>query len=425
MRIHVVRTQPHAIGSDPNPPTVLLSLHVIRNHPPRFSNIDLVRPVAVVGELVRSQAPLVHLISNPWRRARVVRQRPHQSLLITLMFSQNSVAFSVSGSWILVVQPKCIGTERAVVVRVCFPIGHHVGLHREPHVACFEVTKQQLVHGFVIAVRLGKRNAVGRHSRHAHAIAIGLHPMIASAVFARRCTVNTPNQPTALVTGNHVRIDVHLEQVLVRVLCLLNAVKRLVILTVALTADCEGHSRRVQQIALVRCVHKHLCVEHVPGLGANGRDATIDRRHSTFGSIKTFALEDLDAVFFHESFEDAFGDLRFERPHGIVLWSIAAVAILVHVHPRLRLVVVLLHSLIELTRDSADGVLVAAVRPAQATTGESPQVLTGFDNDRRLAHSLSLNCSDDSSRSATINNHVCRMLFRLRGEGGGKNQGSD
>ena len=82
-------------------------------------------------------------------------------------------------------------------------------------------------------------------------------------------------------------------------------------------------------------------------------------------------------MFSDELFVDTFGHVRFKRPHRIVGGAVTTVLIGSLVHPSRRLIVMLFDPLIEFSRKTANHGLVAAIRPAQATTGQSAQMPPG------------------------------------------------
>ena len=61
----------------------LLGHHVVADHPPGLADVDLVRPVAVVGELVLRPGPSALISSRTFSGTpRVVGEELHQPLLV-------------------------------------------------------------------------------------------------------------------------------------------------------------------------------------------------------------------------------------------------------------------------------------------------------------------------------------------------------
>ena len=118
VRVHRVRAHADRLGRRPPFQQFVLGHHVPADHPPRFADVDLVRPVAVVDELVPGEAPLAHRRPHVFRHARIVGDEVHQSLLVDLVFVDDLAAALVGGLGVVVVAADVVGAERTVVVRV-------------------------------------------------------------------------------------------------------------------------------------------------------------------------------------------------------------------------------------------------------------------------------------------------------------------
>ncbi len=92
--------------------------HVLALHPPRFTNVDLIRPTAIVDELVFGQAPFGNFRANIGWHTRIVGHEVHQALLILRVFLQYFTSTTVAGLWIVVVAADVIRAERTVIVRI-------------------------------------------------------------------------------------------------------------------------------------------------------------------------------------------------------------------------------------------------------------------------------------------------------------------
>jgi len=61
--------EPDRLRCDVPADAMVLGHHESGDHPPRFADVELVRPAAVVGELVAAQAESAHLVADGLRHA--------------------------------------------------------------------------------------------------------------------------------------------------------------------------------------------------------------------------------------------------------------------------------------------------------------------------------------------------------------------
>ncbi len=124
VRVHAVGRQADRNPRPPAAATVVLGHHVIAEHPPGLADVELVRPVAVVGEFVLGQAQGLELAADGLGHAGVVGQRPHQALLVVLVLADDLLPRGVVGVGVVVVHADVVGGDGEVVVGVGLAVGH-------------------------------------------------------------------------------------------------------------------------------------------------------------------------------------------------------------------------------------------------------------------------------------------------------------
>ncbi len=112
---------------------------------------------------------------------------------------------------VVVVHADVVGAERAVVVRVGLVVGDRVELVERFAPARVEDPQQQLILPRIVALGLGKRDAILRNVRQAHPKAIGLDAVVALALGANRIAADTRQKPAARITWDHIGIHRLLE----------------------------------------------------------------------------------------------------------------------------------------------------------------------------------------------------------------------
>ena len=207
MRVHGVRRQADRVLDPTRAAAVVLGHHVGADHPPGLADVELVRPVAVVGELVPGQAPRLKMPADLLRHARMVGQRPHQPLLVIDVLLPDAGAGGIVALGVVVVHADVVGGEGEVVVRVGLAIGHEDRVPGQAVIAGLEVAQQQLVLLLVVAGRLGQGPAVLGPVGGAEAEVVRLHAAVALAVDARRAGVDARQQAAGRVARLDVRID--------------------------------------------------------------------------------------------------------------------------------------------------------------------------------------------------------------------------
>ncbi len=305
-----------------------------------------------------------------------------------------------------------------MVVGVGFAVGDGVELVEGLAPAALEDACQQFVLGGVVAGRPQEGDTVVGVVAQAHAVAVGLQPMVAGAFFAGRVWGDAGKKAAGWVAGDHVRTDIGIEPVTVVQHAGLDAVPFFIVHAVCLAAYVVRDAGCRHQVAFVRCIDKHFTA------------VGIAVEHADFGDARTvfgdagFAVQPLvavygDAFFFHPFIKNLLGHVGLENPHSPLVaihcrCALADVAIFFTrlPCPRFVLLVMLPHPVVKLPRHPADGVGVAGVGPAESAAGEPAQVLVGTDEDDGFAQPTGLHRRDDAGGCAAVNDQVGFMSRR-------------
>ena len=100
----------------------------ITNHPPCLTDVDLMRPMAIVRKLILRQAPDLELPLDVFRHPGIRAVKPEPTFLVGFMFFENLTAMFIARFWIVVVETNVVRAHRAVIVRVRLVIGNGVEL---------------------------------------------------------------------------------------------------------------------------------------------------------------------------------------------------------------------------------------------------------------------------------------------------------
>ena len=405
--VHVVRAHADRILHNAHTTAIELGHNVVRHHTACFAHVDRVRPMVVVDEFVLGQSPLGHFLANLFRNAGVMRERPHQALLIQAVLPQDGLALLVTRLRIVVIHPDVVGRKSPHVVRVGLAVGHPSDAQRQPKVPRLEIPQQQLVLPLVITFRLAERNAVFRNPRHAHPIAVGLKPPIAGSTLSRIAAVNARQQAAGGVTGNDIWVDRNHKAMVVDVPLLLYAVECLAVLVIRLATDRVGYAGGRHQISFVCGVDKVVADEERPILHSNRHDAAVP--HGGPRSPIQFGLTHDAHPIGHltqHRFENRFGHARLEGPHRIVVGTVSPKLGRILMLPRLPAVVVCLDPLVELASHTADHRLVPRVGIPQTCRRQASQVASRFNQDDRLAHPSRLHSRHHACRSSSVDDEI-------------------
>src|SRR5690606_37929178 len=101
-----------------------------------------------------------------------------------MLFYDLFTAF-ITGFWVIVIHPDKIGTEGAMVIRICFSVRYRIKLTKSFPPARRENPSQQLVVFRVIMIGFRKRHTIIRMVTETHPEAIRLYTMIALSIRTR------------------------------------------------------------------------------------------------------------------------------------------------------------------------------------------------------------------------------------------------
>ena len=284
----------------------------------------------------------------------------------------------------------------------------------------------------IVVVGLGEGDAVVGVVGEAGAEAVGLHAVVAGAVFAGRASVDAGNEAAFGVAGDFVGGNVEagdVEVMGVVTAAFLDSVDGFIIDAIGFPSDVVAHSGGGHEVAFVGGIDEDFSDEFVAVEGGEGEDLSAVFLDA-FLAVEPGITHDCDLVLGDVLVEDFFGDMGFEDPHRVVAGAVAALAFLDGAELFLRLltpgfgvVVVGFDALIELAREPADAAGVTVIGPTESTAAESAEVLVGADHDHAFAHLAGLHCGHHGGGSAAIDDEV--GFLGLGEERGGKEKGEE
>ena len=425
VRVHAVCAHGHGARDACRAAAVVFCHHAFADHAARLAHIELALPAVAeaVLELVPAGAPARDLPADPFRDARVVRERPHESLLVREVCLEDAFALGVRCLRPRPVRADEVARERLAVVGVRLAVRH---LRVDPRrtflpaglagvgdaLPDLQLAQEQLVVQFPVAVRLAEGNAVGRDIGQAHAEAVRLYPAVAGAVRFRTVRRHAGQEAARRVAFHDVWIDAWPELVECCVLAL-DAVDGLAVDGVRLAADGIGDASRRHEVALVCGVDEHLAAKDASAFGPELDDSSVPLYDSAGTAVEAFAEDNLDAVARHPAVEDGEGCGRLERPHGVRAEGSCALAVRQVVAALLARPVALVlvpvgDGAVELERDAAERRLVADVRLAESAGGESAYAVRRLHDHRALAEAARLHRGGDSAWRAAVDHDVAR-----------------
>ena len=207
------------------------------------------------------ESPLLHFGLHVLRHARIVGDEIEPALLIGLVLVDDLATALVAGLGIVIVHADVVEAEGPVVVRVGLVIRDRIEFLEGLAPARGEDAQQQLVLLWIVAFGLGKWDAVWLVIRQAHAEAVGLHALVARAVFARRLGADARQHAALRIARHNVRADLFLhgaEVMPVMQHADLHAIPLFAIRRVRFTPDVIAYARRGHEIAFVGRVDEHL-----------------------------------------------------------------------------------------------------------------------------------------------------------------------
>ena len=398
--------------------------HVIAEHSPGLTDVELRRPVAVVAILVLGQAPGLHRRADVCRHTVVVREKPEQAQLIPLVVGDDLPSPLVRRLGVVIVRADVVEAEGAVVVGVGLAVWDGVELPEDFPPAGGERSGEQFVGARIVAGGLRNRHAVVGVVGEAHPEAIGLHAGVAFAAGARRVGGDKRQQATGGIAWLLEWIDRHGPVVLVVQNAHLVAVPLLAVDAVCLASHVILHAGGRHQIAFIRGVDEHLSREpsRRPSRPSERRDRHDLRARTGLASrpqlhpllaVEQHARDDLDTLLLEPLVEDPLGDMRLEEPHRVVahVGLVHSLSEPCERLPRLPLpclgrLVVFPDATIKLPREAADGAGVAAVGVAEAAAGEPAEMRVGRDDHHAGAEHGRTNRSHHRATGAAVNHDV-------------------
>ena len=316
---------------------------------------------------------------------------------------------------IVVAQADVIGAERTVVVAVGLPVGNGIELVERLAPAGLIDAHQQLVLARIVALGPCERDAVVGMIRHAIAVAVGLHPLVALAILARICRADSRQHAARRIAWNDIRADRLLEHAEVVPMVQdsgLDAVPLLAVGRLRLAADLVLDACGSHQVALVGGVDEH--PPAIPFAAEHGhrRDTTARSGHA-LRAVEPLVAIDADLILLDEILEHFFRHVRLENPHrplGAVdrRRSLALVAVLFALlpGPRARLLVVLPDPVVELARQPADDGLVAGVCEPEASARQAAEMPVRTDDDDALSQTAGLDGGDHAGGGSAVNDEI-------------------
>ena len=264
--VHRIRRQRDAVRRDLPIANVMLGHHEVADHPSRLAHINLMRPIAVVGELVLRQTETRRLLAHVRRHAWIGAEKMKQATQVILVRLRDPRPVVCRPFRPAVGAAEHVGRNRPPVVEVKLAVRQRVVFakrtQRELPAAlchCDDVSSQQFPLRRIVVRRWLQRRAVRRIVRQTKPEVVGLNPLVRRAGRFRRAACDQRQQPAGRIARLHEWIHVHRETSRRRsVLWPTNPVDRFVVLFVRLAPNRVTHARERHQIALVGGVDKHL-----------------------------------------------------------------------------------------------------------------------------------------------------------------------
>ena len=430
--VDAVAAHAHAVGSGALFQQLVFRHHIGTDHAAGFADVELMAPVAVVGKFILGQAPGLQLLLHLLGHARVIGHEPHQALLILAVLGDDLAAALVAGLGVVVIVADVVKAERPVVVGVGLVVRDGVKLLEELAPAGVQHAQQDFILAGVVAFRLGKGHAVAGVIGVAGAEAVGLHAFVSSAVFAGRGGAHAGQHAALGISRDLVGADGLLDRAKVVAVVQhadLDAVPLFVIHALCLAAHVVVHTSSCHEVALVGGVDEHLARVGLAAQGGDGGDLLAVFLHA-LGAVQPLIAHHFEAEFLHVVFKDLLCHMRLKDPHRAVFaihsgraLAFAAVFGFLLLHPGGVLVVVLPHTVVKVTRETADHGLVARVGKAETAAAQAAEMLVRRDDDDALAHLLGLHGGDDSRAGAAVDDDV--VVRSLEGLAGHKKGGDE
>jgi len=423
--VHVVGAHADGAGGGDVADEVVLVDDDIGEHAAGFADVELVGPVAVVLEFVLGEAPGGHAGADVFGDARVVGDEPKESLLVGFVLGDDLGAAFVGGFGVVVVVADVVEGETAVVVGVCFMVRDGVELAENAFPSGEKVAEEEFVLFGVVALGFGEGEAVGVVVGHAGAEAVGLDAVVGGELLAGIAVVDAGEEAGGGNAGDEVGID-GLVELVGDGAGGLDTVAEFAVGGVGLAADGVADLGGGHEVTFVGGVDEHAGRVGGAGEGLDGEDAAI-LEFDAVGALEPFVAEDGDIVFADEVFEDLFGDVWFEDPHGAgaavggrgALALVAVFGLFLPV-PGLVLIVVEVNAVVEVAGEAADDLLSAGIGPAEAAGAEAAEMFVGADDEDGFPHFFGLHGGGDGGGGAAVDEDVVDFAG-----GGGEGEGGE
>ena len=388
---------------------------VLADHAAGLADVELVGPVAVVGEFIFRQAPGAQFLLHFLWHAPIIGYKPQQALLISAVLGDDLAAPLVAGFGIVVIEADVVEAEGAVIVRVGLVIRDGIKLFKELAPAGVQHAQQQFILAGIVAFGLGEGDAVAGIGRVAGAEAVGLHALVTFTDFAGISAAHTRQHAALRIARHLVGTDrlLHRAEVMAMVQHTdLDAVVLFAIDAVGLATDVVIHTCSGHKIALIGGVDEHL--------SRIGLAAECGDRHDfaalfgyAFGAVEPLVTHDFETELFDVIFKHLLRRMRLKDPHRAAVTihrrsALAFVAVLglLLLHPGFRLLIVQVDPMIKITRQAADDRLVSRVGEAKSATAQTTEMFVRRNDDHGPAHLLHLHGGGDRGAGAAINDDI-------------------
>ena len=434
MRVGAVGTEADRVRCDLPAMRVMLGEHEVADHPPRLADVELMRPAAVVGELIPGQTEAFHVVAHLLRHARIGGEEMQQAAVVVLVVLRDFRPARVAGLGPFVARAGEVSAEgRRVEVPLLIRQFVVLGKPAQIHVIAICLARLDEARDDLVTLRIVIRRWCDgqsvRRCAQAETITIGLHTGRWFTGLAGFALIEQRQQSARGVAFHHIGIEwkvavphalaafhaavrAGLQMSGARLVGggVVNAVVGLAILRVALAHERVAHSGLRHEIALVSRVDEHFRAKHRAVFGGQLGDARailLHRREPCFEM-------NLHTRLARHVLEDLF---RLVRLDGIRAARAVAAATLGRVRrvPH-QLLSISRHQPREiLPRDAASAARVADVHRAKAAARHAAEMFSRFRDHDLLAHSRRLHCCRDAARRAAVNADV-----RLHRRGLGK-----
>src|SRR5689334_9019919 len=129
---------------------MVLGHHEDSLHPARFPDVNLARPIPVIGEFILRQAPASHKSPHFLWNSRIIGYEVAPAFLVTLVFTQDFAAALVAAFRVIVAIADIIGAKRPVIIAIGFPVRDGIEFFKAFAPTGLENAGQQLVFVWIV-----------------------------------------------------------------------------------------------------------------------------------------------------------------------------------------------------------------------------------------------------------------------------------